>query len=396
MIAEPLHEIREICFVGAGTMGCYNALAAAVCGYPVVLFDASDQSLAAIPQRQEELAAMLVGAGWCSEQDISAALARTRVVDDLAAACARADLVSESVFEDLELKRRVHGELDALCGPNTILTSNSSALLVSDIESAVENRERFAALHSHLGSPLVDIVPGSRTSPEVIELLNAYVLSLRGVPLVLKKENPGYVLNAMLGNVLGTALALVVGEEGCSVETVDAAWLSSQQGVMGPFGMMDLFGLSVIRDSWQHRDRDDALQALRPQVMALMASKFEQGAAGMKAGAGFYRYPNPAYAAEEFQQNASGACIQALQTALLVPAIQLVRNDVVSREQVDMAWTVGMHLPRGPFEQLSSLDTASVRQALAESVERGLLLHKHARAVEQWLVDERVAEEGES
>ena len=64
MNTEPLQEIREVCFVGAGTMGCYNALAAAVCGYPVVLFDASEESLAAIPQRQREVAAMLVGEGW--------------------------------------------------------------------------------------------------------------------------------------------------------------------------------------------------------------------------------------------------------------------------------------------------------------------------------------------
>lgn len=395
MNTEPLQEIREVCFVGAGTMGCYNALAAAVCGYPVVLFDASEESLAAIPQRQREVAAMLVGAGWCSEQDISDALGRTRVVTGLAEACATADLVSESVFEDLELKRRVHAELDQLCSPDAIVTSNSSALLVSEIESAVTNRERFAALHSHLGSPLVDIVPGSRTSPEVIELLNAYVLSLRGVPLVLKKESPGYVLNAMLGNVLGTALALVVGE-GHSVESVDAAWLSGQHGVMGPFGMMDLFGLGVIRDSWQHRDRNDALQKFRSQVLALLASKYEQGAVGMKAGAGFYRYPNPAYGAADFKQQASAACMRALQAALLVPAIQLVRSDVVSREQVDMAWKVGTHLPLGPFEQLQGPGTASLPGILAESVERGLLLNEHARAVEQWLVSEQAPVVGEA
>jgi 3-hydroxybutyryl-CoA dehydrogenase len=394
-MTQPLPEIREVCFVGAGTMGCYNALAAAVSGYAVVLYDASDESLAAIPQRQKETAAMMVGAGWCSAQDIEAALARTRVVSNLEEACAVANLVNESVFEDLELKRSVHGELDRLCAPDTILTSNSSALLVSDIESAVDNRERFAALHSHLGSPLVDIVPGSRTSPEVIERLEAYVLSLRGVPLILRKENPGYVLNAMLGNVLGTALAMVVGE-GHGVESVDASWLSTQQGVMGPFGMMDLFGLGVIRDAWQHRDRGDALQAFRPGVLALLASKFEQGAEGIKTGAGFYRYPDPAYVAADFGQNKSDRCARALLASLLVPAIQLVRNNVVSREQVDMAWKVGAQLPVGPFEQLQALGEEGLGQILSESVERGLLLDEHARAVEQWLAGEKAPGVGDT
>jgi 3-hydroxybutyryl-CoA dehydrogenase len=392
-MTEPLPEIREVCFVGAGTMGCYNALAAAISGYSVVLYDASDESLAAIPQRQKETAAMLVGAGWCSEQDIEAALERTRVVSDLEDACTAASLVNESVFEDLDLKRTVHAELDRLCSPDTILTSNSSALLVSDIEAGVENRERFAALHSHLGSPLVDIVPGSRTSAEVVDRLEAYVLSLRGVPLILRKENPGYVLNAMLGNVLGTALALVAGE-GQGVEAVDASWLASQRGVMGPFGMMDLFGLGVIRDSWQHRDRSDALQTFRPGVLALLASKIEHGAEGMKTGAGFYHYPDPAYAAGDFGQKATDECTRALLASLLVPAIQLVRNDVVDREQVDMAWTVGTHLPLGPFEQLQNLGDAGLREILSESVERKLLLDEHARTVEQWLAGEKAAETG--
>jgi len=330
---------------------------------------------------------MLVGAGWCSEHDIELALGRTRLSSSLSDACESADLVNESVFEDLALKQKVHGELDQLCAPGAVLTSNSSALLISDIESAVQHRERFAALHSHLGSPLVDIVPGSQTSPEVIRFLEQYVLSLRGVPLVLNKENPGYVLNAMLGNVLGTALALVVGE-GQSVESIDAAWLVAQQGVMGPFGMMDLFGLGVIRDSWEHRDRHDALQGFRPKVLALMASKFEQGAQGMKTGAGFYRYPDPAYALEGFSEQASDVCLRPLLAALLAPAIRLVKNGVVSEEQVDMAWTVGTHLPMGPFKQINDLGVDALNGLLAESAQRGLLLHEHAEDLVHWLTSE--------
>ncbi len=391
-MTEPVSQIREVCFVGAGTMGCYNALAAAVSGYSVVLFDANQQSLAAVPQRQQEMAAMLVGAGWCSESDIAQAGTRTRVSSDLADACASADLVSESVFEDLELKRSVHAELDSLCGPEVLITSNSSALLVSDIETAVRHRERFAALHSHLGSPLVDIVPGTRTAPAVISLLDRYVRSLRGVPLVLKKENPGYVLNAMLGSVLGTALALVVEEE-FSVESVDASWMATQQGVMGPFGMMDLFGLGVIRDAWLHRDRDDALQAFRPRILSLLESRLEQGAQGMKTGSGFYRYPGPAYALEDFPKQSMVACVSPLRAALLAPAIGLVKNGIVAADQVDMAWTVGTHLPCGPFEQLRSIGADALHVILSDSVARGLLFEEQAGSLAQWLVAELTTEE---
>ena len=84
---------------------------------------------------------------------------------DLHEAIANADLVSESVFEDLDLKRDVHRALDQAAPSHTILTTNTSALLVSDIEDVVERGDRFAAMHSHLGSLLVDIVGGPRTSP---------------------------------------------------------------------------------------------------------------------------------------------------------------------------------------------------------------------------------------
>ena len=130
-------EIKTVCFVGAGTMGCYNALAAAVSGYQVVLYDASTDSLERIPEVQQELAMMLVGGGYCSEADVHQALTRTRVSANLSDATGGADLVSESVFEEKQLKRRVHAELDECCPERTILTSNSSGLLVSDIEDVV-------------------------------------------------------------------------------------------------------------------------------------------------------------------------------------------------------------------------------------------------------------------
>ena len=159
----PIEEIKNVCYVGAGTMGCFNSLAAAVSGYQVVLYDVDETTLDAVPERHREMAAMLVGGGYCTEEAIPEALARVTVERDLAAATKEADLVSESVFERLDVKRDIHRRLDEVCPAATILTTNSSHLQVSDMEDVVQRGDRFAALHSHLGSPLVDIVPGPRT-----------------------------------------------------------------------------------------------------------------------------------------------------------------------------------------------------------------------------------------
>ena len=99
--------------------------------------------------------------------------------------------------------------------------------MVSDIQDVVTASRGglFAALHSHLGSVLIDIVGGPRTTQNTVDILERYVLSLNGVPLVLKKESPGYVLNAMLGPVLGTAM-LMRQANVATIENIDRAWMS--------------------------------------------------------------------------------------------------------------------------------------------------------------------------
>lgn len=389
-----LREIKKVCFVGAGTMGCYNAMAAALSGYDVVLYDVSEQSLANSGEVLAEMAAFLMGGGYCQADDIPIAMARIETIAILDQAVAEADLVSESVFERLDIKREIHGQLDALAPPHTLLTTNSSNLLVSDIEDVVGRGERFAALHTHLGSPLVDIVPGPRTSPEVLQQLTRYVESTRGVPLLLHKENPGYVLNAMLGPVLATALALLVNERG-TVAEIDAAWMAGQQASMGPFGMMDLFGLGLISDSWESRKRDDALQSVRPQVMALLGEMAERGEQGMKSGAGFYRYPEPDYQRPDFvgPEAASGELADHLLAALTVNAVILAANEVVTPEQVDRAWKVGTWLPRGPFAMLAEQDFSEFLAKLDAAVEQGYIVQDTAQQVKNWFDENPIENE---
>ncbi|MFT4520167.1 MAG: 3-hydroxyacyl-CoA dehydrogenase [Halioglobus sp.] len=365
-------EITTVCFVGAGTMGCYNAMVAAISGYKVSLYDVDSNCLAGVSQRQMEMATMLVGGGYCSRADLPAAFERILVTADLPLAIADADLVSESVFERLDIKRKVHKQLDQVCRPETILTTNSSVLQISQIEDAVKRGDRIAALHSHLGAPLVDIVPGPRTDPAVIEVLERYVESTGGVPLILKKENPGYVLNALLGPLLGTALGLVLNTD-ASREAVDASWISGQQAPMGPFGMMDMFGLNLILDTWRHRDRKDALQSLRPQILSLLEPRVERGELGMKSGKGFYHYPEPAYEAFDFVSAAGGIkeIHNCLQTVLIGNALLLAANEIASIADIDKAWQAGTHLSIGPFQQLSMLATGSILKRLKEAVAEG-------------------------
>lgn len=368
----PLNEIKRVCYVGAGTMGCYNALAAAICGYQVALYDVDEATLGRVAQRQSEFATMFVGGGYCAREDIAPALARVRICADLADATAAADLVSESVYERLDVKRAIHRRLDEVCPPGTILTTNSSVLLVSQIEDVVSRGDRFAALHTHLGSPLVDIVPGPRTDAAVIDLLRRYVLSIHGVPLVLQKEYPGYVLNALLGPVLSTAQALVL-DGVADIEDVDRTWMIDRKAAMGPFGMIDLFGLGVILDSWEDAGRKHHLPALRERAIQFLSSYTENGKLGMKSGEGFYQYPQPAYQNPDFLHPASPVSASevvsgALNVALISNAVPIAMAGVAQPEEIDRAWSVGTYLDAGPFEILAKMGRESFQAALEQEV----------------------------
>lgn len=384
--------INTICFVGAGTMGCYNSIVAAISGYAVVLYDVDEAMLERVPERHQEMAAFLVANGYCPAEAVADALLRVALEPDLARAVENADLVSESIFERLDLKREIHFRLDQACPPRTILTTNSSALLVSDIEDVVSRGDRFAALHSHLGAPLVDIVAGPRTDSDVISLLERYVLSLKGVPLVLKKEHRGYVLNAMIGPLLTAGLMLVT-EGVAPVEDVDRAWIRHRSAPMGPFGMMDLFGLDLIHDTWRYRPDDAPFPELRPKVLQLLQPYVDSGALGMKSGRGFYRYPEPAYQLDGF--TAAGgdhtALYHTLAAALIGSAVLIATRGVADPADIDRAWKVGTYLDAGPFEILDEMGTDRFREIFTAQVAAGRIDSGSATVVEEYLADHGTA-----
>jgi enoyl-CoA hydratase/3-hydroxyacyl-CoA dehydrogenase len=379
-----IKEINKVCYIGAGTMGCANSLVAAISGYDVVMYDLSDESLLQVADRHREMGSFLVDTGYCSVEELAASTARISCEQELNKAIVNADLISESVIEDLDIKREVHGELDKLCPAKTILTTNTSGFLVSDIEDVVERGDRFAALHSHYGSLLVDIVGGPRTSAATIDILERYVSSQKCVPLVLHKENRGYVLNALIGAVLSIALILVV--EGIArKEQVDAAWMKHRRAPMGPFGMMDLFGLNVVYDGWQHREYDPREDALKPKVSALLEPYVNQGELGLKSGKGFYSYPSPGFEQSGFLDNEDDGSIPhlAMTTALISHAILLASKDIANSEEIDRAWTVGMTLDTGPFAILDEIGMDEFRQLLHSDA--NILSPSEIKTVEEYL-----------
>lgn len=378
-------EIETVCFVGAGTMGCFNALMAAVAGYRAVIYDISQEALNAVPETLSAMGGFLVNQGFFQAATMPDALARITVNSDLGAATANVQLVSESVAERLEVKRAVHRDLDRVCNASTLITTNTSSLLVSQIEDVLVHGDRFAALHSHLGSLLIDIVGGPRASATTVDVLERYVLSLQAVPLVLKKENHGYVFNALLAPLLTAADMLVI-DGHAKVQEVDRTWMRYQEAPIGPFGLMDFFGLNIIYDSWQEVKPERA--HLQDKVLSFLSPYIEKNNLGVKTGEGFYTYPQPQYQEADFidpEQDLS-AIYQPLRCVLIANAIFIAHKNVAEPADIDRAWTVSLGLTQGPFAVLDEMGVDAFLEVVVgmEGAE-GLLTSKLAGIVAEYL-----------
>jgi len=296
----PLDEIHKVCVLGAGTMGSRISLICAVRGgYDVGVYDISEEAIQRARVRQKEMGQMMMAAGALSQDELDAGLARITFTTDPAIAAHDADVLSESVPEMVEAKRQIHAQFDKLCPPHTIMTTNTSSLLVSDIEDAVSRGDKFAALHFHgTGGSLVDIMRGPRTSDETVQFLKRFARSIGEVPVVMKKEKGGYLYNTMLGALITSALSLVVGGY-ADPEDVDRAYMLVTRQPAGPFAIMDAVGLNVVHDAGQSLTEKE--EEITPQQIAdFIRPYIERGDLGVKTGKGFYTYPNPTYQQPDF------------------------------------------------------------------------------------------------
>jgi 3-hydroxyacyl-CoA dehydrogenase len=278
-------EIERAAVIGAGTMGGGIAMNYANAGIPVILKEttqeALDRGMATIRRNYENS----VKKGRFSQEvmDQRIALITPQLTYD---GFEDAEIVVEAVFEGMDLKKQVFGEMDKICKPGAVLASNTSTLNIDEIASAT-SRPEFVIGH-HFFSPanvmrLLEIVRGKASSKEVIATSMKLAKRLKKVG-VLVGNCYGFVGNRMLHQYGREAQFLV--EEGARPQEVDGA-LYQFGMAMGPLAVGDLAGLDV---GWRIRKEHKRLE--KPGVRKpLVADQLcEMGRYGQKTGAGWYKY----------------------------------------------------------------------------------------------------------
>lgn len=343
--------IKKVCFIGAGTMGCFNSLMASVAGYECVIYDPSKESLASRKENQQAMGEFLSHSNFFKEVDLDASISRIKNESNLINALEGVDLISESIPENFDLKIKAFKEVESLIGNNAILTTNTSSLSVTKMSQQLNSSTHFAAMHFHLGSRLIDLARGVNTSEATIKSLVTFVESINGHPLVLKKESPGYALNAMLGGLFRQSMLMVV--EGLySIEEIDGAWKDMNKSEFGPFGMMDMFGLDVVKGSWDEKEEDSSHIVYKEKILGFLSQYTENESLGRKTGRGFYDYSN---LQNEHSKSNYKDIQEDLNIGIIEAALVLLADDILEKDQINKAWIVGMLLEQGPFDIFNTI-----------------------------------------
>jgi 3-hydroxybutyryl-CoA dehydrogenase len=281
-------DIKRVLIGGTGTMGRHIGSACAMNGFAVVLYDIKEDIVEKARESIRKRIDSIAARGEIPKETASEAKNNIRATTDLAAAGCDVDLVIESIPEDPNIKGEFFAKLNAVCPSRTIFTTNSSSLVPSLFAHKTGRPDRFCAFHFHPASKLVDVMPHPGTAPETLETVRGFSELINHSPIVLKRENPGYVFNALLNPWLLAALNLVAGDV-VSPEEVDRAWKVVTYSPVGPFAMMDIIGLETvwhITDYWAKKKNDPRAQ----KSADLLKQYVDRGDLGITTGKGFYEY----------------------------------------------------------------------------------------------------------
>ena len=203
-----------------------------------------------------------------------------------------ADLVVEAIAEDPKQKVAFYTELAGHLPDKTIIVTNSSTLLPSMFAESTGRPENYLALHfanEIWRNNTAEVMGHPQTSQAAYDEVAAFASAIGMVPLCLKKEQPGYILNSMLVPFLNAAQALLANEV-ADPETIDKTWMLATGAPFGPFRILDIVGLTTAYNITIMNPEAKDPNSTAGKIAALLKEKIDAGKTGINAGEGFYKY----------------------------------------------------------------------------------------------------------
>lgn len=314
--------IQKVTIAGGGVLGAQIAYAAAFHGYDVTIWGRRDDSIERIKPRidrlhqiysQElEVAPSYIGeknpnyprSFFASKEEITEdRIAELKEVNenvyksfiyttDLEEGFGHADLVIEAIAEVVDQKKDFYEKIAPFLKEEAILVTNSSTLLPSMFREYTGREERFLSLHFANNihrQNLAEVMRHDRTDDAVMKEVVEFARSIGMYPAVLKKEQPGYILNSILVPVLGAGLALY-GNDVADPIDIDMDWKIGTGSPKGPFEIIDLVGLTTVINILSNNPASQDPSTPIGKAMIKLKEMADKGHIGIESGQGFYKY----------------------------------------------------------------------------------------------------------
>ncbi|TGP91141.1 MULTISPECIES: 5-formyl-3-hydroxy-2-methylpyridine 4-carboxylate 5-dehydrogenase [unclassified Mesorhizobium] len=281
--------IQRIAIIGLGTMGPGMAARLARGGLQVVAYDVAPAAI--------ERAGAMLGVAETVLDSLGIAVppagaGTVRFTDDIADAVSGADLVIENVPENISIKADVYRTIDSLIASDTIVASDTSGIPITKLQAHISHPERMVGMHwsnpPHI-IPMIEMIAGEKTAPRTVTVIRDLIRSIGLLPVVVKKDVPGFVENRVLYALLREAVDLV--ERGViepeDLDTCVSWGIGYKIAVIGPMALLDMAGLDIYKSVSSFLNAD---LSNRDDVAPMVLEKTNASKLGIKSGEGMFSY----------------------------------------------------------------------------------------------------------
>ena len=362
--------IKNITVLGSGVMGHGIAQVSATAGYNVVLRDIKQEFLDKAISKIQWSLEKLVSKEKISKKQGEQIFSRITPIVDLEKAVSNAELVIEVVPEIMDLKKSVYAELDKVAAPNVIFASNTSTLPITEIANTTSRPEKFIGIH-FFNPPqlmkLVEIIPGEKTSQEIINITQEYVKSVNKQAVLCRRDVPGFIINRLFIPMVHEACFLK-DRTNATLEEIDSAVKFKMGFPMGIFELADFTGMDVIHKATTEMHLRDK-KVINPHP--LVKKMFDDGTLGQKTGQGYYTYSDEKYERVILSEQLGNKCnpIQ-LVANILNNAAWLITNGASDMQEIEKAAQLGLGLRKPLFETAKEIGIKNIINELNSLAEK--------------------------
>lgn len=353
-------DLKNITVLGSGIMGHGIAQVSATAGYNVVLRDIEQGFLDKAMEKIKWSLDKLVTKEKISQQEANSIYSRITPIVNLADAVKNAQLVIEVVPEIMELKKKVYAELDTVAGKNVIFASNTSTLPITEIANTTTRPEKFIGIH-FFNPPqlmkLVEVIPGEKTSQDVVDLTLEYVKSVKKEPVICRKDVPGFIINRLFIPMVHEA-CYMMDRTGATMTEIDSAVKFKLGFPMGIFELADFTGMDVIHKATiEMHLRDKKVILPHPTIEKM----FDAKKLGQKSGEGFYKYSDEKYERVPLSEELAKK-INPIQLVanILNNAAWLITNKASDVAEIEKAAQLGLGLKKPLFETAKEIGIKNI------------------------------------